>query len=337
MLPIEKSVRETAEVRADSISEDVLASAEPVLLKGLVSDWPLVQAASQSCAAADSYLRQFYDNATVGVFFAPPGEGGRIFYNEELSGFNYQPVMLKLDEVLDRLQQHLQDENPPSIYIGSTTVDTCLPGFRGENHIGLGDIEPLVSIWLGNRTRVAAHFDLPDNIACCAVGRRRFILFPPSELKNLYIGPLDFTPAGQSISLVDFQNPDYKKFPRFREALRHAQLVELEPGDALYIPSMWWHHVEALDGFNVLINYWWRETPAFMGDPRLALNHALLSLRDLPAEQREAWQNIFRHYVFEFDEKSVSHIPETRRGILSAIDETTARKIRADLLNRLNR
>ena len=74
-----------------------------------------------------------------------------------------------------------------------------------------------------------------------------------------------------------------------------------------------------------------------MGDPKNVLIHALLSLRDLPPEQRRAWLNIFRYYVFEFDTESVSHIPEDLRGILSAMDDTTARKIRAQLLNWLNR
>jgi hypothetical protein len=337
MLRIEKSVREIHGIRPDSLPPDLLTSSEPFVLRGLVADWPAVRAAQQSTSAADDYIRQFYQGATIGAFFAPPEAGGRIFYNQDMSGFNYQPVMLKLDQLLDRIHQHLADEHPPGIYVGSTTVDSCLPGFRQENDLDLGAFDPLVSIWLGNQTRVAAHFDSPDNIACCVAGRRRFILFPPEELENLYVGPLDFTPAGQSPSLVDFHRPDFERFPRFAKALRSAQLAELDPGDAIFIPSMWWHHVEALDRFNVLINYWWKRSPEFMGDPKHVLIHALLSLRDLPAEQRRAWHNIFKHYVFEFDEETVSHIPENRRGILSTIDDTKARKLRAHLLNSLNR
>ena len=113
--------------------------------------------------------------------------------------------------------------------VGSTTVDTCLPGFRGENDLGFGERQPLVSIWLGNRTRIAAHHDLPDNIACVVVGHRRFTLFPPEQLENLYIGPLDFTPAGQAISMVDFAKPDLQRFPKFAEAARHAHVAELSP------------------------------------------------------------------------------------------------------------
>jgi len=337
MLAIERSVREIDGVRPDCLPADVLTSTVPLVLRGVAADWPVVQAARKSADAADRYIRQFYRNATIGVFFAPPETEGRIFYNDDMSGFNYHPLKLKLNEVLDRIRQHSGDRRPPTIYVGSTTVDTCLPGFRAANDIDFGEIAPLASIWLGNRTRVAAHFDVPDNIACSVVGRRRFILFPPRQLENLYVGPLDFTPAGQAISLVDFRDPDFERFPRFREALREAEVAELEPGDAIFIPGMWWHHVEARDSFNVLINYWWSRSPAFMGDPKDVLNHALLTLRDTPVEYRRAWLGIFRHYVFEFDEEYVEHIPESRRGILAPIDDTTARKIRAHLLNRLNR
>lgn len=337
MLDIDKKVKEVGGAIAGRLPHDVLASTEPLVLKGLVANWPLVQSGKQSAAAAIEYLRQFYDNATIGVFFGEPEIAGRVFYNEDMTGFNYRPVMLKLDEFLDKVQLHASDEKAPALYVGSTTVDTCLPGFRAENDIDFGDLNPLASIWMGNRTRIAAHYDLPDNIACNVVGHRRFTVFPPEEIENLYAGPIDFTPAGQTISLVDFHNPDLVKFPKFKNALESAQVAELAPGDAIFIPSMWWHHVEALTSFNVLVNYWWRQSPAFMGPPVDVLMHALLTIRDLPAAQREAWHGIFKHYVFEADEETARHIPEHRRGVLAPMNERMARELRAYLLNNLNR
>ena len=53
------------------------------------------------------------------------------------------------------------------------------------------------------------------------------------------------TIAGQPISMVDLDDPDFERFPKFREALRHALVAELEPGDAIYIPALWWHGVQA--------------------------------------------------------------------------------------------
>jgi hypothetical protein len=170
-----------------------------------------------------------------------------------------------------------------------------------------------------------------------AAGHRRFTLFPPAQLKNLYIGPLDVTPAGQAISLVDFHQPDFDRFPRFAEALEHAQSAELGPGDALFIPSMWWHHIEALDAFNVLVNYWWRQSPDYMDTPTNALMMAFLTMRDLPPAQRKAWQEIFRHYIFEADEETAAYIPEPARGVLAPLTADGSRMLRAQLLKKMNR
>jgi hypothetical protein len=337
MLAAAKRIPEITGVDPRALPDDVLLSTQPVVLKGLVADWPLARAGLESNQSAIAYMRRFYRDATVGALLGAPDIEGRFFYNEDLSGFNFKAVKLKLDVMLDEVVRHKDSRQPPAIYVGSTTVDTCLPGFRDENDLGFGDREPLVSIWLGNRTRIAAHHDLPDNIACVVVGHRRFTLFPPEQLPNLYIGPLDFTPAGQAISLVDFANPDLQRFPKFAEAARHAQVAELGPGDAIFIPSMWWHHIEALDTLNVLVNYWWRQSPAFMDSPIGALMYTIMTVRDLPKEQRDAWFNLFRHYVFEADEHTAAHIPESARRALAPMDADMARDIRARLLQRLNR
>ena len=330
-------VREIKGLGPQDLNDVILQSTQPLILRGLISSWPMVQAGLSSDQDAALYLRRFYRDANVVAMLGEPEMKGRFFYNDDLSGFNFFPVNTNLGAVLGEIEDHRHDEAPPAIYVGSTTVDTCLPGFRSENDIGLGERDPLMSIWIGNQTRIAAHYDLPDNIACVAAGHRRFTLFPPNQLSNLYIGPLDFTPAGQAISLVDFLNPDFDKFPKFADALQHAQVAELAPGDALFIPSMWWHHVEALDRFNVLVNYWWRQSPDYMDTPTNALMLALLSVRDLPLEQRQAWQELFRHYVFEADETQLAHIPLPARGVLAPLDADAARILRAQLIKKMNR
>lgn len=324
-------------VRPSSLPAEALEPERPLLLKGLVRDWPAVCAARRSAAEAIDYLQGFCAGLTVNAVRLEPRQRGRVFYNEDLSGFNFEALRLRLDTVLDELRKLAADPDPATLYVGSTTVDTCLPGFRAENDIVVDEQDPLVSVWLGNRSRVAAHFDLPDNIACCVAGHRCFTLFPPGEIANLYPGPIDFTPAGQIISMVDFHAPDFERFPRFAAALEQAQVAEMEPGDALVVPSLWWHHVEAPDSFNVLVNYWWRRSPSYMDPPANVLDYSLLALRDLPAGQRAAWQELFRYYVFEFESDSVEHLPEERRGVLGPMDEAQARRLRARIRNRLNR
>lgn len=330
-------MRELRGVDPRAIGDEVLTSSEPLILRGLVADWPAVQAERSSPPSASDYLRNFCGEATVGAWLGPPEIEGRFFYNSDMSGFNYQPQLLKLRAVLDTLDRYQADEKPPALYVGSTTVDTCLPGFRDHNDVALGDRSALMSIWVGNRTRIAAHYDVPDNLACVVAGRRRFTLFAPDELAHLYVGPLDLTPAGQAISLVDFARPDLERFPNFAQALRRAQVAELAAGDALFIPSMWWHHVEALDPINVLVNYWWRQSPTHMDSPLNALLMAMLSVRDLPEAQRRAWQQHFDHYVFGTGEHTDAHIPKSARGALQPLDPNAARVLRARLLKSLNR
>lgn len=331
-------MRERSDAQAHALPADLLQGAQPVALRGLVRHWPLVQAALRSDQQFCEYLRGFGANARVGLWRGPPDIDGRFFYNAELNGFNYQREIGNFSSLLDELLAQAQNPEPPSIYLGSTELDGSFPGLRQCNDLeGLCAQDPLVSLWLGNRARVAAHFDVPDNIACVVAGRRRFTLFPPDQVGNLYIGPLDLTPAGQPISLVDIANPDLDRFPRFAQALAHAHTVELMPGDAIFIPSQWWHSVEALEPVSALVNFWWRQSPAHMDTPMNTLMLALLSLRDLPPAQREAWRALFDHYIFDADEHTAAHIPPNAQGVLAPITQDRARHLRSVLLNRLNR
>jgi hypothetical protein len=336
MLPEATPMPELHGVTRATLGDEILTATEPVILRGLVADWPAVRAGA-SHQGAEAYLRRFYRDATVVAMLGRDDIDGRFFYNEDLSGFNFQSLRARIDQVLDELAAQRDNPRPPAIYVGSTTVEVALPGFREENPIDLGARDALMSVWFGNRTRIAAHYDLPDNLACVTAGRRRFTLFPPHQLDNLYIGPLDFTPAGQPISLVDFKRPDLERFPRFAEAWRHAQVAELGPGDAIFIPSMWWHHVEALDSFNMLINYWWRQSPNFMDTPTNALMLSLMSIRDLPPAQRKAWKDLFLHYVFDADENTSAHIAPEARRVLGPFNDDAARALRAQLLKKINR
>jgi hypothetical protein len=335
MFEIKQPIQEVTGATHASLTPELLCSSTPVVLRGLVKDWPLVKQANISNQAAQSYLRQYYNQNKIRAFMADAKYQGRFFYNDDLSGFNFTPTTTTFNKVLDDLAKYEHIPEPPGLYMGSTAVDHILPEFRQNNDLPLLVDNPLISIWVGNQSRIAAHYDVTDNIACVAAGKRRFTVFPPNQLDNLYIGPLDFTPAGQPASLVDFSQPDLVKHPKFAEAMQHAQVAELEAGDAIFIPSMWWHHVEGLSRFNVLVNYWWRQVDIQIGAPMDALNHALLSIRDLPLAQRDAWRDLFEHYIFA--PKDHSYIPEDKRGVLNPIDEQTARKLRASLVNKLNR
>lgn len=319
--------------------DELLAAGRPAVLRGVGRGWGLVQAGQDGMAAAMDYLRSFYNGQPITYSYAGPEAAGRPFYNDDFTALNIEVRRNLLGEVLDAIAAHAGDERPPTYYVASLLVDTRLPGFRAHNDFDFAahGIQAPPSIWIGNRVTASCHYDAMENIACCAVGRRRFTVFPPEQVANLYPGPLEPTPGGQAISVVDFANPDFERYPRFREALAAAQTTVLEPGDAIFIPNLWWHHVQGLEPFNVLVNYWWNPAPAYIPAPMQALYHALWALRDRPEREKQAWHALFDYYVFGDAQRAGEHLPPQARKVLGPIDETLARQLRAMLINKLNR
>ncbi len=321
--------------------EDLIEDGQPAILKGVAKGWPLVRKGLESPRAVIDYLSDFDAGRPVVGYVGAPEIGGRFFYNDDLTGLNFEAKRVPFKDFLSRISDHLDDRNPQSFYIGSTDIDLYLPGLGEENGLPrtlppFDRFAPSVGIWIGNRTVASTHYDFSNNIACNMVGRRRFTLFPPDQIENLYPGPLEPTPGGQVVSMVDLRNPDFVRFPRFRDALAAAQVAELEPGDLLIYPAMWWHNVEALDSLNAMINYWWNAVPRFVDTPMVTLKHALLSLRHRPEHEKAAWRELFDFYVFGDPEQATAHLPEHALGAL-AMDDVAARRLRAELLDRLNR
>src|SRR5690625_2098746 len=280
-------------------------------------------------------LRHFYNGRPLQYSYGAPDIAGRVFYTDDVTDINCEVRRGSLDELLEALAAHLDDPKPPTWYMASAPVDACLPGFRKDNDLNLANhgIDAPPRIWIGNRTIASCHYDALHNIACCAAGRRRITLFPPEHIANLYPGPLQPTPGGQAVSMVDFADPDFERHPRFRDALATAQGALLEPGDAVFIPSLWWHHMEGLDAFNVLVNYWWSSMPAWVPTPMHALYLGLWTIRDRPEREKRAWREIFDYYIFGPAPQAGDHLPEPARNVLGPLDETMARQLRAMLID----
>jgi hypothetical protein len=324
------------QVRPENLDARLAGARAPFVVRGLAADWPLVRAGLESADAARAYLLAHRRERAMTASIGAPGGGDRLFYDAAM-GMNFRMAQGPLEGFLKAMALAEADANAPVIYLASVDMGDYFLGLAEANRVPLGARKPIESIWIGNRTCIAAHNDVPDNLAVCAVGQRRFTLFPPEQFANLYPGPLENTPAGRPVSMVDVRNPDFAAHPRFREALAHAQVAELEPGDALFVPSLWWHHVEGLAPFNILVNYWWRDAPAFLGKPEHALFHAILALRDLPETDKRRWRDLFDHYVFANGADVTDHLPADGRGILAPLTAETAGQIRAHLLRSLAR
>ncbi|MDY0957604.1 cupin-like domain-containing protein [Sphingomonas sp. CFBP8993] len=338
-LPVARQAREMTITGEPDLAALVLRN-EPVILRGYAANWPLVRAGLESARTAADYVLRFDRGRPVTGYVGEAAIEGRFHYDATATGLNFQAVTVPLCDFMAQVLDGA--EGSPALYMGSTDLDAYLPGLRDENALVPSDglfarHPPMASIWIGNRTIASAHYDMANNAAICAVGRRRFTLFPPDQIGNLYPGPLAPTPGGQVVSMVDFARPDLTRYPRFAEAIDHAVVAELEPGDMLVYPALWWHHVEALEAFNILVNYWWNAAPDYLDTPMDTVLHAMLSLRDRPDAEKQAWRAIFDHYIFGQPEAVIGHLPPASHGPLAPLDGATARRLRAYLLQRLNR
>lgn len=315
--------------------QDIRPLGQPAVLKAIVNHWPAVAAARESARAFADYLGAMADPAPIPYAIGSPDIEGRFHYSADLRQPNFQKAKIPLRDFLERLFQESECERPAALAAQGLVISECLKGFADENHLPL--LPPFVAarLWIGNAAKVATHNDPSENIACVVAGRRRFTVFPPEQIGNLYIGPFHLTPAGTPVSMVHLTKPDLEQFPRFSKALEAAQSAELEPGDAIYLPYQWFHHVEALDPVSALVNYWWDTARKDLGSPWDAMLHGMMSLRGLPPEQRHAWRAAFDHYVFLENGNPCDHLPEYARGVLSAGTPNDIQQMRQTLIKNL--
>lgn len=309
----------------------------PLVFRGLVHDWPIVKLARESDTRFARRLSELDNGTPVDTLLIPPEEGGLVGYNADLSGFNYEHYRVSLTQGLQRLSQYSREQSTAGLAIQSALIPACLPGFMEEHAVPF--IAPSIQprLWLGNRVVTPAHFDEYYNIACVVCGRRQFTLFPPEQVKNLYVGPLDFAPTGAAISMARLDRLDDPRYPKLKEALAHAQVTVLEPGDAIYIPPMWWHHVASLERLNALVNYWWK--PMMEGVPatqsaRGFLLHGLLGMRWLSPAEKRAWRHLLDHYLFD-EEDPAAHIPADKRGMLGPLTPELAETLKQLVIRQL--
>jgi hypothetical protein len=301
--------------------DDLVGRDRPLVIRGLVREWPVVKLALESDTAFAQGIARWDNGADVSTLMIAPEADGVIGYTSDMSGFNYQHFKVPVTLGLERLAKYSTRSKAPGLVIQSALIRDCLPGFLVDHRLPLfgPDVEP--RLWMGNQVTTPTHFDSEHNIACVVCGVRRFTLFPPEQLPNLYIGPLDYAPTGAAISMARLDQPDDPRYPRLKTALAAAQVAELRPGDAIYMPPLWWHNVESLEQLNALVNYWWSTVDVAgynTGHARAALYHCLLAFRALPPHERAHWRNLLDHYVFA-DGDAAAHIPEQRRGVLGPL------------------
>lgn len=333
-------VEEREAVDAATFAAEVAGRATPIVLRGQVAHWASVRAGAEGDVPMAAYLAGLGDGGKpMDVLIGGPEFGGRFFYRgDNLEGFNFHREQASLGVLLSELLRlsSVPEDKRHILYANAATAPEHLPGWLVANPLDLplGGATP--RLWIGNGSQTATHYDGSTNLACVVAGRRRFTLFPPDQVGNLYLGPLDRTLAGPPSSMVDPLAPDLVRFPRYAAALEHALVADLGPGDAVFIPAIWWHHVQAFGTLNVLCNYWWAFDPSVSAFH--AMVHAMMAVRDRPAAEKAGWRAWFEHYVFG-DEAATAgdHLPEAARGVLGPASPDRTERIRSYLLKSLQR
>ena len=329
------------EIAAEDVTDsaaflsEVAEPCRPVVMRGMVDSWPAVAAAMRSPAHLRDYISRFDAGGEAEVFVGEAGIAGKYYYSDDLRGFNFSRARMHFTDALDRIVAGAGSSSGSSMYMGSLPIDQYLPGFAAENSLPIFKAQVAPRIWLGHASNVSAHYDTMDNVACVVAGTRRFTLYAPETIDRLYVGPIDHTMAGQPVSLAASAPANDERFPRFGEVRDQALVAELQPGDAIYLPKLWWHQVEAIGPFNVLVNYWWDAFSAGRDAPAVAMLLSLIAIAERPPAERQAWKAFFDHFVFRTHGHPLAHLPADQHGVLGPLKPDNYQKIRARVMQML--
>ena len=322
-------------VTVEQFKNEIVPQNKPVILKSLMGDWSVVKAAKESSRAFADYIKSHDRKKEVLALVGSPDIKGRFFYNKDLKNNNFIRKPVTLSVAVEHLMINIDKPNPNAIAVQAVQVREVLQKFDEENPQPLLDKSIPPTMWMGNQAMVAPHYDPYDNLAAVVAGRRKFTLFPPEQINNLYLGPLLNTPAGVPISMVNLLDPDFEQFPRFQQALDAGQEAVLEPGDAIYIPALWWHAVQSLDKVNMLVNYWWGGITDSGISPSQSILHSMLTIAKLSPEKRMAWRHFFDYHVFQIHDDPKAHLPEDLKDITTTLDRKQKIQLRDFLISSL--
>lgn len=202
---------------------------KPVLIEGLTKDWP-----------AYEKWHLDYIQTLAGDKVVP------LYNNEATKGKqnSAEPVMeMRLYEYLEILKT-----KPTDLRIFFYNILDNLPEMEKDftyPDIGLKFFKRLPVLFFGSEgSKVLPHYDmdLSDLMHFHFHGRKSVMLFPPDQTKYLYHVPFSV----HNLEEIDLDNPDFEKYPALEQL--QGQVVEMKHGDALYMPSGYWHYIKYLDG-----------------------------------------------------------------------------------------
>ena len=276
-----------------------------------------------------------------------PEIGGRFFYDEATD----RPELRGRADRARRVprhgpgQAHLDDAARRRFYIGSTDIDTYLPGLRAENDLGLDHAG------FGGEPPLVEHLDRQPHHGRGAlrhVEQHRLLRGRPAPLHAVSARPgrtisiparSSRRPAGRWSAWSTSRAPDLERYPALPRGAGGRPGGRARAGRrALLSRRCGGTRSRRSTPFNVhdqlLVEH--RRRPSWTRRrPRCCTRCSACATG--PEHEKQAWRALFDYYVFGPAERAGAHLPEQARGDLAPLDETKARRLRAELLNRLNR
>ena len=214
-----------------------LRKAPFVIKKGALDGW------DARAIWTDEYLKRVAGEEVFSVEISPNS-----LYGDLQAGWRFENMTLR---------EFLDDRGQRKAYLNGLIPKKLFPDIYLPVFVPcLGDVRPpferLINWWIGKGGEVSLlHNDLQDNVLHLVRGRKRVVLFSPSDAPYLYETYASRTET--RLSPIRPDSPDFAKFPDFEKA--KGLEVTLIDGEALFIPALWFHEVSSF-GSTLAVNVW---------------------------------------------------------------------------------
>lgn len=307
--------------------EAIVEAGRPVLFRHPEASGELIRAGEKSPEELLGILRARAGERKVAAARIVPEAGGRLTRADAAGAMAaWSPVGVPLADVIDEMAAPAPDGS--RVLVRGVPVDEVLGEIDALTRISLRPEVP-GRLWLGNATGCDLHADQFHTILWPFLGDVQVRLFAPEEMPHLRPGPLDVTHMNAPLALFD---PDAPPDGANEAALERSLLVDLKPGDALFVPVYWWHSFVARERFGFVAHLWSDLDARRMKGAMGAFWMGLLALRELPPAHRAHFERLFDHFVFEKNGPPMPHLAEAEQGLVGAPDAERRVELRRRVL-----
>ncbi|MFN6562998.1 MAG: cupin-like domain-containing protein [Nostoc sp. ChiSLP01] len=217
---------------------------QPFIIEDVVQHWDAYKNWSD-----DYLIEKCGDNLVPVRFFQ------KNFWND-YKNFAYERSYEPHKEI--KLKEYINNGHNVECYLNEAVFEERFPQIVGDvNYPEYFNGKAFVRLWYGLSSKTfssssSLHFDAEHNIFAQIRGRKRILLYPPIDYLSFY-PPLEDPSGALYGSKVNPDSLDLELFPKFPWQERIE--IVLQPGEILYLPPFWWHHITAVDD-NISLSFW---------------------------------------------------------------------------------